>query len=170
MNHRWRRPRVRFALALAVVLLLGGCSSDDDAGDATVGPAPAEAPTPPAADGGSGDSDSGDGGSSGGGSSDGLTDTGGFEIPAPAGGDVNSVQTDRSRLVTYPASELDRLIAFYEDWVANGDWQNPEGFTPEVTRIGEQFTASVFVSETEIYRVIGTPDGDVVDVALSITR
>lgn len=97
-------------------------------------------------------------------------DLGDFPIAAPPGGDVSSVQSDTSRLITYPASQRESIIEFYEQWIAEGDWVSLEGIDPEMVTIGDQFSFSVAASETEVYQMIGTPSGDKIDVGLVILQ
>jgi hypothetical protein len=96
-------------LVLAVgVLLLGGCGGDDDS----------------STDDSSTDGSDGSGGDDGGADASGdagsseATDLGGFGIPAPDGGTVILEMGDGGRSIDYPAADFDRIVQFYDEWVA----------------------------------------------------
>ncbi|MDH3680957.1 MAG: hypothetical protein OEV40_13530 [Acidimicrobiia bacterium] len=152
-----RMPALLLA-TVALTLLTASCGGDND--NTTNEAAPAES----MADSEGGGSEAGDGEAA-----SGSTDLGDFPIPAPPGGAVNSVQTATTRLVSYPASELNNIVAFYEEWIAGGTWSPPQGVESNVVVLDTgQITATAFLSETQIYSIIGTPDGDRIDLALAV--
>ena len=132
-----RRRRVVGLLVALAIVGVSGCGGDDDADSE---PADVEATNPDTADTGdaadSGDTtDAGDAGDAGGGSDgDAAADAAGddFPIPAPDGVVLDAlvdagIQTDGQRQLYYPDDDVDRLVAFYDDWTGqNGDWAKTE--------------------------------------------
>ncbi len=99
-------------LVLAVgMFFLAGCGGDDDEAESDDSGSD-DAGADVSDDTGDDDSDS-DGAGSGG-----ATDVGNFGIPAPDGGTVILELGDTGRSIDYPVGDFDRVVQFYEDWVA----------------------------------------------------
>ena len=154
-----------FAFALVAV----GCGDDSDGDASAITDDGSDSDDTASDDDGSG-SDDDDTASDDGATSGEATDLGDFPIPAPPGGTVEFDLDANVRIVSYPLSDLDAIVSFYEDWIAAGDWSPPEGIQSSVFVIEEtgQISGTAYVSANELYSIVGTPDGDRIDLSLSV--
>ena len=143
-----------------MVLLSASCggSSDDDSSapeadsSASAGStAGADAADDAAADEGESDSSTG-----------GALDLGDFPIPAAPGGELFAeLSSGAGFVLSYPASEFDALVAFYEIWANEATPGDDPPLTFLVDDADQQLAASVAVSETELHQVtIESTDGE----------
>ena len=114
----------RLLAALFVsILALAGCGSSGDDDSSPFGLGPDETDSGSDGDGTSDTSSE----SAGDGSDSGSSGEGSSPIPAPDGGNV-IFEAAGQRQMTFPAGDFDRIVAFYEEWVAGtgGEWARSE--------------------------------------------
>ena len=140
-----------FWVALIVTALLTtGCSSDSSG--STV-PAEGSSESPPSAQ-LTADADD-------------AVDLGDFQVPAPPGGAVGRVMSDAARGITYGASEMDAIIAFYEKWLSEPGLKSAAGVV--VTEYSGQMTLLASTEdERTFYNIIATPGESDIFLALQV--
>jgi hypothetical protein len=128
------RSRKRSVAGLIAALMIAGlaaCGGDDDVGDpaAAETEVTADADTSDAGGAASSDADAGDDGGAGDAAADDEVD---FPIPAPDGLVLDALaeaglDMSGQRQLYYERGDLDRIVAFYDDWTGqNGEWSRGE--------------------------------------------
>lgn len=68
----------------------------------------------------------------------GAVNLGDFPVPAPPGGAVGRVISDSARGITYGASDMDAIVAFYENWLSEAGLKSQFGLV--VTELSGQMS------------------------------
>ena len=89
----------------------------------------------------------------------GAVNLGDFPVPAPPGGAVGRVMSDSVRGITYGASDMDAIVAFYENWLSEAGLKSQFGVV--VTESSGQMSLQASTEdERTFYKITATPSPD----------